>query len=348
MKWFHRILCVSIVGAASFIFIGWSPGNAGTRTDEHGLSQSAFEQMSAAGDAYLSQPNSPKKISAQELWAEMNDADTTQPYIISVRHFGDDSARGHIPGAVHWDYTSLTNPANRGLLPANKKIVVYCYAGQTSSLVTAYLNLMGYDAYNLKWGMSGWTTDTSVVGVGGAWYALRRSPEGIETTPHELTRTYPFPNPVCKASDLKGMITERFDAYFRAGYKSKIADWTMVRERMHDADSTNDYFIISYMPRGQYNAGHIAGAYCIEPGTLGENESLRYLPPDKPILVSCSSGHASGQVCMYLRMLGYDAWTLRFGANALTDNSAILGPNNTWVPPQKLSYPVEKGAIERH
>jgi rhodanese-related sulfurtransferase len=348
MKRFHHILFGSILGAASLISIGWSANDVSTPTPEQRLSQTAFEQMSAAGDAVLSRPEGPKVISAQELCTEMNDADTTQPYIISVRHFADDSARGHIPGAVHWEYTSLTNSALHHLLPANKKIVVYCFAGQTSSFAAGYLNMMGFDAYNLKWGMSGWTTDTSAIGAGGAWYALKRNSQDIEATPHELTQEYPFPTPNCSASNLKEMITERCDAYFKAGYKSKIASWSMVSPTIHDADSTNDYFIVSYMPRSHYNIGHITGSYCIEPGRLGINEDLRFLPSNKPIMIACSDGHVSGSVCLYLRMLGYDAWSLRFGANALTDNTAILGSSNTWVPPQKLSYPVEKGAIERH
>lgn len=348
MRRFHHILFGSILSASSLMCIGWSPNDAGVPVPEHRSTQNAFEQLAAAGDAVLSRPEGPKVISASELWAEMNDSDTTQPYIISVRHFEDDSARGHIPGAVHWEYTSLTNSALHHLLPANKKIVVYCYAGQTSSFAAGYLNMMGFDAYNLKWGISGWTSDTSIVGAGGAWYALKRNPQDIEAIRHDLTKEYPYPTPNCDASRLNDMITERCDAYFQAGYKSKIASWSMVSPTIHDADPSNDYFIVSYMPRSQYNVGHIAGSYCIEPGRLGQNEDLRFLPPNQPIMIACSDGHTSGSVCLYLRMLGYDAWSLRFGTNALTDNSAILGSGNTWVSPRTLSYPVARGAIERH
>ncbi len=48
----------------------------------------------------------------------------------------------------------------------NAKIVSYCYTGQTSAVLTAWLNVLGYDAYSLTFGMNGlynsnsaWTTN---------------------------------------------------------------------------------------------------------------------------------------------------------------------------------------------
>ena len=35
------------------------------------------------------------------------------------------------------------------------KVVTYCYTGQTSAVVTAWLNVLGYDAYSLLFGMNG-------------------------------------------------------------------------------------------------------------------------------------------------------------------------------------------------
>ncbi|MCK5637721.1 MAG: hypothetical protein KAH67_03350 [Flavobacteriaceae bacterium] len=38
---------------------------------------------------------------------------------------------------------------------SNAKIVSYCYTGQTSAVLTAWLNVLGYDAYSLTYGMNG-------------------------------------------------------------------------------------------------------------------------------------------------------------------------------------------------
>ena len=35
---------------------------------------------------------------------------------------------------------------------ADETVVVYCYSGQTSAYVTAYLKVLGYDAKSLKFG----------------------------------------------------------------------------------------------------------------------------------------------------------------------------------------------------
>ncbi len=44
---------------------------------------------------------------------------------------------------------------------AGAKVVTYCYTGQTSAVVTAWLNVLGYDAYSLTFGMNGLYHDNS-------------------------------------------------------------------------------------------------------------------------------------------------------------------------------------------
>ncbi len=40
-------------------------------------------------------------------------------------------------------------------LPTDKKIVIYCWTGQTSAQVAAYLRMLGYDAVSMYYGMNG-------------------------------------------------------------------------------------------------------------------------------------------------------------------------------------------------
>ncbi len=40
-------------------------------------------------------------------------------------------------------------------LPTDKTIVVYCWTGQTSAQVVAYLRMLGYDAVSMYYGMNG-------------------------------------------------------------------------------------------------------------------------------------------------------------------------------------------------
>jgi len=60
---------------------------------------------------------------------------------------------GHIPGAFQFTpYASLGIDEMLENLPTDKQIVVYCWTGQHSSQVTAYLNMLGYDAVSMKFG----------------------------------------------------------------------------------------------------------------------------------------------------------------------------------------------------
>ena len=60
---------------------------------------------------------------------------------------------GHISGAFQFTpYASLGIDEMLENLPTDKQIVVYCWTGQHSSQVTAYLNMLGYDAVSLKFG----------------------------------------------------------------------------------------------------------------------------------------------------------------------------------------------------
>jgi len=63
--------------------------------------------------------------------------------------------KGHLPGAIQYDQKlSLIKSADLLTLPTDKKIVVYCYTGQNASFTTAYLQILGYDAYTLTYGVN--------------------------------------------------------------------------------------------------------------------------------------------------------------------------------------------------
>ncbi|MBU0507229.1 hypothetical protein KKH27_00135 [bacterium] len=299
-----------------------------------------FETMAAWGDSLL---NPTKNITAEALWAEMNDGDPTQPYIISVRSLADDTVRGHIPGAHHWDAADLVNFRNE--LPADKKIVVYCYTGQTASFSTSYLNLTGFNAYNLKWGFCSWTSDTAQTGAGGGWYTLTPGGQALETTNNPLTAEYGFPHPTVTGATASEMFINRISLQLTASPTSwKMKSAAEVFANRNDGDPNNDWFLLCYWPEANYNAGHIPGSFRFNPGSLGVSENLKYIPTDRPVIVYCFTGQTSMQMDAYLNALGYDAYSMRMGMNAVTDNPAVLNPN-LWVD-LTPSYPVETGPIQ--
>ena len=71
--------------------------------------------------------------------------------VVSIRQAAD-FAEGHIEGAVNipWD---AGMEQYFGQLPQDKKLVVYCYTGQTAGQAVAGLIMLGYDAVSLNGGM---------------------------------------------------------------------------------------------------------------------------------------------------------------------------------------------------
>lgn len=90
------------------------------------------------------------KISEDEA-KKLLDAKDKGVMFLSIRR-ADDFAKGHIEGAVNIPFEKgMEKKFNT--LPKDKKIIVYCYTGQTAGQTVAVLKLLGYDAVSLNAGM---------------------------------------------------------------------------------------------------------------------------------------------------------------------------------------------------
>jgi rhodanese-related sulfurtransferase len=89
----------------------------------------------------------PAKVTADELF------EPNHSYYI-INYWPEDLYnKGHIPGAVQYKpKESLKRSKQLNTLPTDRPIVVYCYTGQHSAFVPAYLRLLGYDAKGLIYG----------------------------------------------------------------------------------------------------------------------------------------------------------------------------------------------------
>jgi len=85
-------------------------------------------------------------------------------FILSVRQAAD-YQKGHLPTAVNIPFGKGMQE-NFSQLPKDKKIICYCYTGQTGSQTMAVLRLLGYDAYNMSGGMGTADPKTGWLGEG--------------------------------------------------------------------------------------------------------------------------------------------------------------------------------------
>lgn len=81
-------------------------------------------------------------------------------FVVDLRK-PEDYAQGHLRGAQNIPFPPFAAPgegigAKMETLPKDRKILVYCYTGQTGGFTTALLRLNGFDVYNLKGGFNAW------------------------------------------------------------------------------------------------------------------------------------------------------------------------------------------------
>lgn len=120
-------------------------------------SSDTAEIIRAVSDAYLNS-NKPTEISNEELFEYLTDSDPSRdPFIVDVRRI-EDYSKGHIAGSINIPSKGLTKKENLKKIPPHKLIVV-CgnTGGDVAGQATAILNLLGYHAVNLKWGITSWT-----------------------------------------------------------------------------------------------------------------------------------------------------------------------------------------------
>ena len=276
-----------------------------------------FNLVAAVGDVYFTSYTTAQSASGvnttiSAVSDNLLDGDTANdPYIIDYRAAAD-YADGHITGAVNFPLSDLMSKIADGTVPMDKPILNVCYSGQTASATTAVLNMLGYDAQNLKFGMCAVDTSISKADKWVGQIAADEHAGDLTSTASTTTTPYEFPTLSTGKETAEEIIMESFSA----------SGWTKSADDVWDAPS--NYFIINYWPADQYvTPGHIPGAYQFTPkSSLKTTEMLNLLPTDKPVVVYCYTGQTSAQVATYLRMLGYDAYSLLYGTNGFAYNAA--------------------------
>jgi len=79
--------------------------------------------------------------------------DPTQYFINNYWDEGDVTQYGNIKSAFRVKPWTLENK-NYNNIDVSEQVVTYCWTGQTSSMITAYFTVLGYDAVSLKFGVN--------------------------------------------------------------------------------------------------------------------------------------------------------------------------------------------------
>jgi rhodanese-related sulfurtransferase len=282
-------------------------------------------------------------ISADDLYANLNDGDTSNdPFIVSVRA-PDAYALGHIPGAINIPWNQIAKPESLAQLPTDKPIVVYCYTGHTGQVAATVLKSLGYDVQNLKFGMMGWTLNDEVLATTRFGPDTDQRDYPLETEANEATETYDYPTLDTGADDPTEIVRIAADTALDGWKPVTSAD--ALFENLSDGDTSNDPVVVSVRAADAYALGHIAGAINIPWNQIAKPENLAKLPADKPIVVYCYTGHTGQAAATVLKMLGYDVVNLKYGMMGWTLDDEVLGTGR-YDPATAPDYPVVGTAVE--
>jgi len=243
-------------------------------------------------------------------------------YIMDIRSAAD-FALGHITGAVNSSLANiLTDAANSGVKP----ILVVCYTGQSAAHAVVALRLSGYDdAKTLKFGMSSWHVDFD------KWTTKISSQAVVHpewtTDATAALEDFDYPEIITTSTTGAAILADQVAAMINGGFKGVNAVDVLT--------TPTNYFINNYWSEADVATyGHIAGAYRINPLTVAGDE-IKHQDPSETIVTYCWTGQTSSMITAYLTVLGYDAKSLKFGANGMI-YSELTG--HKWVESGDYTY----------
>ena len=266
-----------------------------------------------SGD-YINSRGVPNMVSAEDINENLSNY-----FVIDIR-LHEDYVAGHIPGAVNVQTSNIIDYLDKYVSPIiYDKIIIACYSGQSASYITSVLRLLGYNnVYAMKYGMGSWNRifDDWSKNVSNKYanrLETKSNPKGKPTNYPQLKT-----GKHCGAEILEARAKTVLNTPF---YKLII--------NADRAFNDSSFYIINYWPKDKYEKGHIPGAIQYTPKhDLSDTTFLNTLPTDKKILVYCFTGQNAAFTVAYLRLLGYNAFTVGFGANSFMHD--ILVSREHW------------------
>jgi len=241
--------------------------------------------------------------------------ETGQVYIIDIRS-AVDFADGHIDNAVNVAAGDILTHVESMDFTAYTRVAVVCYTGQSAAWTTCLLRLMGHEkVYSMAWGMSSWHSKFN------KWTSNTGNTYATEftSTATDMGGLGDLPALSTTATTGQEILEARVDDILAEGFGLAAITNTEVFGNLEN------YYIVNYWPENHYdNPGHIPGAMQYTPkASMKLLADLKTLPTDKTIVVYCYTGQNSANLAAYLRLVGYDAKSLKFGVNGMAYNAMI-------------------------
>jgi rhodanese-related sulfurtransferase len=123
------------------------------------LTEEEYEVVRKVSDEFLGNlPDNNYHLLAEDVLKKIQSAEKN--FILVDLRIPKDKKydQGHLPGAVHIPVKEIVKPETLAILPRDKDIIVYCDSGHEQNKVLTLLRMLGYRAYDMKWGYMSWKT----------------------------------------------------------------------------------------------------------------------------------------------------------------------------------------------
>lgn len=256
---------------------------------------------------------------------------TNQVYIIDIRTAAD-FATGHIQNAVNVPFANLLTHIKSVNLTTFTKVAIVCYTGQTAAYGASLLRMLGYDkVFSMKWGMCSWNDFFAT-----KWNSAISNMYTTQFTATSTNKGNLGSLPVLSTGKTTGqeILEARVNALLAEGFTpASVTSATIF-------GGLTNYYIVNYWPANQYaNPGHITGAMQYTPKqSIKLAVDLKTLPTNKTVAVYCYTGQTSAFLVAYLRLLGYDAKTILYGANGMIYDLMVTNSMTTFSTTEIKGY----------
>ena len=228
--------------------------------------------------------------------------------LIDVR-LKEDYDKNHIEGTINVEYEDLFDYFFNEINPKDyEKILLICQSGMRTTFATSIFMALGINnVYSLKFGTSSWHKDIAT-----EWIS-QPSDDYTENLVNESNleelKVYDFPLIEADSETSYEILKNRAKVLLSESYRN-------YSYRFNKIEDLAEFYIICYENSDLYELGHIPNAHFYSSADLLRNSKLSTLPNDKPILLYDSDGQMTGFINGYLRLLGYETYSVSFGANS--------------------------------
>ncbi len=290
-------------------------------------SNALIELIQKNGD-YINAKHSPYLLDVSDVYYNSND------YLKLDLRSQDEYEKGHIDGAIRVERKNLLSYLKKNHPENFSKVILIDNTGFESAYAASILRAAGYSqVYPLKFGMAVWSNKFA-----SAWTNNLKSvySNKLETESNKKGKKNKLPKLNVKASTVPAILEERAS-------KSLNEDFLIDVESI--MQNPSDYYIVNYWPKNKYSEGHLPGAKNFKPkASLKMKANLLNLPTNKKIALYCYTGSSASAVVGYLRLLGYDAYSIKFGANSFMYNTLKAKKWHAFDIAEKgNNYPVTTG-----